>query len=93
MVRTRRCVIAEARLQPAGERLIGQQRVEIDRRFGHADAMPFGRNAGMEIGQRLAVIEPAAFRHEAVEQRQHAVGAVDEAAQDLVGSTPARGPS
>ncbi len=37
----------------------------------------------MEVGQRFAVIEPAAFRHEAVEQRQHAVGAVDEAAQQL----------
>jgi hypothetical protein len=74
----------QARLQPAGQRLVGEQRVEIDRRFGHADAVPFGRDGRMEIGQRLAVIEPAAFRHEAVEQRQHAIGAVDEAAQDFL---------
>ena len=39
----------------------------------------------MEIGQRLAVIEPSAFRHEAVEQRQNAIGTIGEAAQDLVG--------
>ena len=31
----------------------------------------------MEISQCAGVIEPAAFGHEAVEQRQHAVGAVD----------------
>jgi hypothetical protein len=39
MVSTRRCAVAEARLQPAGQRLIGQQRVEIHRGFGHADAL------------------------------------------------------
>jgi hypothetical protein len=43
----------------------------------------------MQIGQRLGVIEPAAFRHEAFEQLQHAIGAIDEAAQQLsCGSTP-----
>ena len=75
----------EHRLQPAGQRLIGEQRVEIDRRLGHADAVPVGRDAAMEIGQRLAVIEPAAFRHEGFDQAQDAVGAVDEAGQRLTG--------
>jgi hypothetical protein len=30
---------SQARFQPAGERLIGEQRIEIDRRLGDADAM------------------------------------------------------
>ena len=38
----------------------------------------------MQVGQRLAVIEPAAGRHEAVEKRQHAVGAVGKGPQDLM---------
>ena len=86
MVRTRRCASPKARLQPAGQRLIGEQRVEVA-----SASRARGRDAGWsrrwngEIGQRLAVIEPAAFGHEAVEQRQHAVGAVDEAAQQFHG--------
>ncbi len=46
--------------------------------------MAFRRHAGMQVGQRLAVIEPAAGRHETVEQRQHAIGAVGEGTQNLV---------
>src|SRR3546814_18644216 len=45
--------------------------------------MPVGRNGGVEIGQRAGVIEPTAFGHEAVEQRQHAIGAIDETAQQF----------
>ena len=37
----------------------------------------------MQVGQRLAVVEPADLRHEALDQLQHAVGAIDEAAQQL----------
>lgn len=37
----------------------------------------------MQIGQRLAVIEPAALRHEAFDELEHAVGAVDEGRQYL----------
>ena len=37
--------VAEPRLEPAGERLIGQQRIEVHRRLGHADAMALGRDA------------------------------------------------
>jgi hypothetical protein len=47
MVRTRRCA-AQARFQPAGQRLIGEQRVEIHRRFGDADAMPVRRDANAD---------------------------------------------
>ena len=74
---------AEARLQAAGERLIGQQRVEIHRRLGNADAVPLGRDAGVQIGQRLAVIEPDAFRHEGFDEAQNAVGAIGKAGQHL----------
>ena len=75
--------VAKARLQPAGQRLVGEQRVEVHGHLGHAHAMAVGRDGGMEIGQRRAVIHPTALGHEAVEQGQHAVGAVDEAAQQL----------
>ena len=39
----------------------------------------------MQIGQGLAVIEPSELRHKPFDQLQHAVGAVDKAAQHLVG--------
>ena len=50
--------------QVIGERLIGQQRVEVHWRFRHAHAMAFGRNGRMQLGQRFRVIEPVGFRHE-----------------------------
>ncbi len=73
-------MITQTRLQPAGQRLVGQERIEIDRHLGHAHAMTVGRNRRMQVGQRSGVIEPVAVRHEAVEQRQHVIGTVDEAA-------------
>ena len=75
--------VAKARLQPAGQRLVSQQRVEMHRHLGHAHTMPVGRDGGVQVGQSLAVIEPTAFGHEAVKQRQHAVRAIREAAQGL----------
>ena len=77
-------LIAETRLKASGERLVGQQRIEIHRCLGNTDTMALSGNAGMQVGQRLAVIQPTAFLHEAVEQREHAVGAVDEGSQNLV---------
>ena len=38
----------------------------------------------MEVGQRLAAIEPGAFGHEAVEQRQHAIGTIDKGVEDTL---------
>ena len=35
---------AKARFEPAGQRLIGEQRIEIDRRFRHTNAVAFGRD-------------------------------------------------
>ncbi len=75
---------AKARLQPADQRLIGEQHVEIDRRLGHTDAVQVRGNAAVEVGQRLAIIEPAAFRHERFDQAEQPVGAVGEARHHLV---------
>ena len=47
----------------------------------------------MQISQRLAVIEPGAFRHEAFDELQDAVGAIDEAVQDLAGIDALPAPS
>ena len=33
----------------------------------------------------MRIVEPGAFGHEAIEQRQHAVGAIGEGAQDFMG--------
>ena len=74
---------AEARLEAAGERLIGQQRIEVHRRLGHTDALRPGRYGRVQIGQRVAVIEPGHLGHEAFDQLQDAVGAVDKTVQQL----------
>ena len=84
-VSVRRWAVAQARLQSADQRLIGQQRVEVHRRLGDADALALGRDGRMKIGQRLRIIEPIDLRHEALEELQHAIGAVDEAAEQLSG--------
>ena len=72
-------LVAEPRLQPAGERLVGEQCVEMHGRLGHAYTLPFGGDAGMEIGERLRVSEPARLGKEAVEKLKHAARAVDKA--------------
>ena len=72
---------AEPRLEAAGQILVDQDGVEIHRRLGHADALAAGRDAGMQVGQGLAVIEPGGLGHEAFDQGEHAVGAVDEAVE------------
>ena len=82
--------LAEPRLEPADERLVDQDRVEIHRHLGDADAVAPGRDAGMQIGQRLRVREPCGFRHEALDELQHPVGSVDEALENLVGVGPLR---
>ncbi len=74
---------AEARLEPAGQRLVGEQHVQVHRRLGDPDPVPIGRDRRVQVGQGLGVGEPGRFRDEALDQRQDAIGAVDEAAQDL----------
>ena len=78
-------LVAKHRLEAACQRPIGQQRVEIHGNLGDADAVALGRDASVQIGQGLAVIEPPALRHEPFDQLQHAVGPVNKAAQRFVG--------
>src|SRR3546814_15248021 len=58
-------MVAQLRLESAGQWFVGQQRVEINRRLGHADALALGRNRAVQKGQRLAIVEPVDFGHEA----------------------------
>ena len=76
--------VAQARLQAARERLIGQQRIEMHRRLRHADTLLTGRDRGMEIGERGWVIEPGGFGNEALDELEDAVGAIEEAAQQFM---------
>jgi hypothetical protein len=61
--------IAQHRLQAAGERLVGQQRMAVR------------RHRPVEVGQRLGVIEPRQFGQEAVEEGAEALGLFDEAGE------------
>ena len=69
---------AETGLEPAGQILVDQDGVEIDRRLGHADTLAARRHAGMQVGQGFAVIEPFGLGHETFDEREHTVGPVDE---------------
>ena len=72
---------AELGFEAAGQLLIHQDGVEMHRGFGNAHALTPGRDAGMQVSQRFRVIEPFGLRHEALDQRQNPVGAVNEACQ------------
>ena len=76
-------LLAQLRFQPARQRLIGQQRIEMHGRLGHADTLAPGRNRAVQIGQRLGIIEPANFGHETFDQVQDAVAAVGKAPQQF----------
>ena len=76
--------VAEPRLEPAGQRFVGQERVEMHRRLGHTHAMTPGRDRRVKIGQRLGIGEPRGLRDKSLDKLQHAVGAVDEAVEELM---------
>src|SRR6266566_9919128 len=75
--------IAKHRLQPPGQRLVRQNRIEIHRYLRHADALAFGRDGRMQIGQRFLVIAPSKFGHKALDEPKHAAGLVDESTLHL----------
>ena len=60
--------VAEPRLEAADQRFIDQDRVEVHRDFRDPDAMTLGRDAGMQVGQRLLIREPFGLRHETLDQ-------------------------
>lgn len=66
-------MLAQARLQPAGQRLDSEQRVEIVER---------------KAGQRLVVIEPVDLGHEAIDQDKQTVARVGETGSSACGSRP-----
>ena len=73
------------RLEAASQWLIREQCIEIHRDLGHPNAVALRRQTGVQICQRLRVIQPGAFRHKALDQLQHPIGAVDESAQHFAG--------
>ena len=70
--------LSKPRLQSAHQILVGQNRVEMHRNVGQAHTLLAGGYAGMQIGERAGVVEPAGLRHEAFDEREHAIGAIDE---------------
>ena len=76
---------AEPRFEAAGQRLIGEKRIEVDRRFGHADPVALCGDGRVQVSQGLGVIEPTAFRHEAIDELEDAVGAVNEGREGFMG--------
>src|SRR3546814_10671498 len=61
-------MIAKARFEPAGERFVGEQAIEVHRRFGNADTASLGRNTAMQVSQRFGVTQPFGFGHDALNQ-------------------------
>ncbi len=76
-------MLAKARFEATGQRLVHEQRVEVHRGLGHAHALAAGRDRRVQIGQRFGVIEPADLGHEAFDEIEHAVAAIGEAFQKL----------
>src|SRR3546814_7534789 len=70
-------MLAEHRLQAAGERRVGKHRVEIHRRLGHRDRMAPGRYGAVQVGERFGVVERRANWHQAREQVERPIGLRD----------------
>src|SRR3546814_18561522 len=70
-------VRAEPRLETANERLIGEQRIEIDGCPWHANTLSVHRYAAVKIGERRAVPEPFGLGSEAIDEVQQPAAAAD----------------
>ena len=73
--------IAEHGIETAAQAFVGQDGVQIEGCFRNAHLMALGRDGAVEIGQRLAVIEGANFRHKLAKKIEGAVCFRDEAVQ------------
>jgi len=60
--------------EAADQRGVGQQRVDVECHLRHRQPVAPRRNRGVQVGQRLGVIEPGDFRHDAIEQVEHPIG-------------------
>ncbi len=76
-------LVAQHGRQATDERRVGQQCVDVEGHFGHANAVAARRDGGVQVGQRLAVIEPRDFRHHAIEQVKDAIRFRHEGRQSL----------
>ena len=76
-------LVAEHRFEPAGQRRVGEQPVQIDGRFGHGDDMAARGDRTVEKGQHFAVAERAHLGHEASEQVKRTIRLGDEAGKRL----------
>jgi len=85
-------LLAQHRLQPADERRIHQNAVEIHRRFRNIDGMALCRNRPMQEGQRLSVIERADLGQEAGQKVQYPLGLLPKAGHFLPPVPNAAGP-
>lgn len=69
--------------QAARQRFVGEQRIEVHRHLGHGDRLPARGHAGVQVSQRLCIVQPADLRHHAFEQSVEAFCLGDEALQAL----------
>ncbi|MPM45569.1 hypothetical protein SDC9_92257 [bioreactor metagenome] len=76
-------LVAQHGCQPANERGIGQQRVEVEWHLGYAHAVAPRGDGRVQVRQCLAVIEPRNLRHHAIEQVEDAIRLRDEGGQAL----------
>ncbi len=67
-------LVAQHGREAADQGGIGQQRVEVERYLGHGQPVAPRGHGGVQVGQRLRVIEPGDFWHHAIEQVEHAIG-------------------
>ena len=71
-------LIAQPRLYASGQRRVGQQGVEVDRRLRHGDGVVAAGDRSVQVGQGLGVVEGADLRHEAGQEIENAVAGGDE---------------
>ncbi len=70
--------LAQHRLEPPGQQRVGEDRIEINGRFGRRDFVPFVRDRGMQEGQRLGIVQRPHLGHERCQKVQRPVGLRDE---------------
>ena len=75
--------IAEPWLEPADERRVDEQPVEVHRNVGHNDGMRARGYGAVQVCERFGVAECAHFGHEAREKIERAVGLGDEFAKRM----------
>ncbi|MCY1351366.1 hypothetical protein D9M69_376300 [compost metagenome] len=77
-------LLAQPRCQTRGQRTVGQQRVQMERHLRHLDSLAVRRHRGVQVGQRLAVVEPGQLGHNPVQQVEEAIALDHEGGQPLV---------